>query len=91
MNKKSKIKSGLSISRRKFLPILGGSFSLPFLASSKANSLNKKPEQSYQTLLTADGKIVKVKSASINKSEILNKELSNKSLLKWLKKKDKDI
>ncbi len=88
MNKKGKSKSG--ISRRKFLPVLGGSFSIPFLASTKANSLAEQSDQQFQTLLTADGKIVKVRSGAIKKSEILNKELSNQSLLKWLKKKEKD-
>jgi len=74
------------VTRRRFLPFLSGLF-FPFIgrATTKTNPENSEPE-SYQTLLTKDGKIVKVKSKTINDSKVIDKEISNRSLLKWLKK-----
>jgi len=86
---KDKSKSG--VSRRKFLPMLSTLF-LPFAASGKSISkLAEGSEQTYQTMLTKDGRVVKVRSKTIDDSKIVDKKLSNKSLLTWLKKSDKDI
>jgi len=86
-NKKSKI----GINRRSFLPFLGAGFFLPFLGSAKAVNGLVGEESEYQTLITKDGRAVKVKKSAIKKSKVIDKGLSNKSLLKWLAKSDKDI
>ena len=85
---KDKSKSG--VSRRKFLPLLSGLF-LPFTGSGKSLTDIVEPEPEYQTMLTKDGRVVKVKSNTVSESKIVDKQLSNKSLLSWLKKNDKDI
>ncbi len=80
-------KSKSEITRRKFLPFLSLGFLLPYVGLAKTTkSLIKDEEQSYQTLLTKDGKAVKVKKTAIEKSKVIDSELSNKSLLKWLSK-----
>lgn len=90
MSKKSR--KGNQISRRGFLPILGGSLLIPLLGFG--NSVNKDIENNkddvddeYQTLLKPDGTTVKVKTSAIKKSKVLKKNISNKSLLNWLSKK----
>jgi hypothetical protein len=86
-----KDKSKAGVSRRKFLPMLSSLF-LPFAVLGKAKSdIGEQPDQSYQTMLTKDGKVVKVRSKTINDSKIVDKQLSNRSLLSWLKKTDKDL
>ena len=85
---KDKSKSG--VSRRKFLPLLSGLF-LPFAGSGKSITEIAEPEPEYQTMLTKDGRIVKVKVKTVSDSKVVDKQLSNKSLLTWLKKNDKDI
>ena len=86
---KDKSKSG--VSRRTFLPMLSSLF-LPFTGSGKSLSeLEEQPDPTYRTMLTKDGKVVKVRSKTIDDSKIVDKKLSNKSLLTWLKKSDKDI
>ena len=79
-----------SITRRGFLPILGGGLLLPLLGFS--NSASEKdncsgPEEEYQTLLKPDGTVVKVKVSSIKKAKVVKQNTSNTSLLKWLGKK----
>lgn len=87
MNNKPEKKNQLS--RRGFLPILGGSLLLPFfgMSSSKDASIKTPEEDSYQTLLKPDGTTVKVKVSTLKKSKIIKKDVSNTSLLKWLGKK----
>ncbi len=89
-----KDKSKPGVSRRKFLPLLSGLF-LPFAASATGSGKSitdiVEPEPEYQTMLTKDGRIVKVKVKTVSDSKIVDKQLSNKSLLTWLKKNDKDI
>ena len=76
------------ISRRSILPILGGSLLLPFLGfgSSATEEATHPEDEEYQTLLKPDGTTVKVKVSTIKKSKIVKKNISNKSLLKWLGK-----
>ena len=82
-------KSG--ISRRKLLPFLSSLLFLPFAGSAKSLAEIDAPEEEFQTMLTKDGKIVKVKSRTVTDSKVVDKQLSNGSLLKWLKKDDKGI
>ncbi len=86
------VKSASEISRRKFLPFLSIGFFLPYFGlANTTKGLIKNDDQAYQTLLTKEGRAVKVKKSAVEKSKIIDKGLSNKSLLKWLKKSDKDI
>lgn len=85
---KKKSKSGLT--RRNFLPMLSSLF-FPFTVSGKTSDVVQEADQSYQTMLTKDGKIVKVRSKTVLDSKIIDKKISNRSLLSWLKKSDKDF
>jgi len=88
--KKNK-KTRFEISRRKFFPFLSAGFLLPFFGQAKTVQKLVEEDEGYQTLLTKDGKAVRVKKAAIRDSKVVDKGLSNKSLLSWLKKSDKDI
>lgn len=81
------------ISRRGFLPILGGGLLLPLLGFGNTDNADKADvkvedeNEEYQTLLKPDGTVVKVKVSSIKKAKVVKQNLSNKSFLKWLGKK----
>ena len=80
------------ISRRGFLPILGGSMLLPLLGfgNTVENDIvnaNDEDAGEYQTLLKPDGATVRVKVSAIKNAKIVKKNISNKSFLKWLGKK----
>lgn len=76
------------VSRRKFL---GASLTLPFLsvvAPLAAKPANEKMEDTeFTTMLTADGKAVKVRTSELKNAKVIEKKLSNQSLLSWLKPK----
>lgn len=83
------------VSRRGFL---GTGLMLPFLSVTQtpllAGNTEKKPTQDvdndeYTTMLTSAGGVVRVKKSALKESRIISKNLSNKSLLDWLKLKDK--
>ena len=75
--------------RKKFLPFLSGGLFIPFFGAAKATTDKAGQEdQPYQSMLTKDGRIVKVRSKAVADSRIVDKQMSNGSLLKWLKKKD---
>lgn len=86
---KSKSFNKSSFSRRKILPILCGSLLFPFFGfiNSDNKSTSEVNNEEYQTLLKSDGTIVKVKVSTIRKAKIIQKNISNKSLLNWLKRK----
>ena len=88
---KNKSGKGKRISRRSILPILGGSLLLPFLGFGINNDSETESitdgDESYQTLLKSDGTVVKVRVKTLEKSKVIKKKVSNKSLLKWLNKK----
>jgi hypothetical protein len=87
---KNKSSIGKQISRRGILPILGSALLLPFLGFGKSIddeiTISDEKEE-YQTLLKPDGSTVKVKISTLKKSKILEKNVSNKSLLRWLGRK----
>ena len=72
------------LNRRRFLPFLGGGFLLPFFGFSKP--VKETGEEEYHTVLTKDGRAVKVKASVVESSKVVDKGMSNKSLLGWLKK-----
>jgi len=87
---KDKSRKGNQISRRGILPLLGSALIIPFLGfgnTSKNDNNISKEEEEYQTLLKPDGTAVKVKVSALKKSEIVQKNISNKSLLNWLGRK----
>ncbi|MDU8885008.1 hypothetical protein RXV94_02465 [Yeosuana sp. MJ-SS3] len=90
--KKSETEKERQISRRGFLPFLGGSLLIPLLGfGNPVNEVIENKEDNvddeYQTLLKPDGTAVKVKTSVIKKSKVVKKNISNKSLLNWLSKK----
>jgi hypothetical protein len=88
---KNKQQRSLAMNRRKILPFLSSLLFLPFISSAKAvTDLVEDADPSYQTMLTKDGKIVKVRSTTVSNSNIVDKQLSNKSLLKWLRKNNSE-
>lgn len=72
-------------SRRKFLdaglklPLLGVAGQL----SAKPDSDNKDDTE-FTTMLTAEGKAVKVRTSELKNAKVIEENLSNKSLLNWL-------
>ena len=74
------------LTRRGFLPLIGGSLMLPLLGFAKpVENIIPEAEEEYQTLLKPDGTTVKVKKSVVSQSKIVEKSISNKSLLEWLK------
>ena len=83
----SKNKAIAAISRRGFLPLLGRGLILPLLGFGKPTTAISDDEEEYQTLLKPDGTTVRVKKSVLVNSKIIEKNMSNKSLLGWLKNK----
>lgn len=82
------------LSRRKLLPLLAGSLTLPFwgfgnVSSKKQFSNTAIHEDAFQTLLKPDGTIVKVPRNAVENARIVKKNISNTSLLGWLKTPNK--
>ena len=81
---------GKLFSRRRILPVIGGSLLLPFLSSGQSvieNDPLENKEEQYKTLLKPDGTVVKVKISTLKNAKIVRKNISNKSFLGWLEKK----
>ncbi len=77
MNNKNKI------SRRKFLPLLGGTVLLPLFGFKK---IDKEPKSvNKKVLLKSDGTPVLIDEDVLRNAKIVSKKISNKSLLGWLK------
>lgn len=78
-------KNNKGVPRRKILPLLGGSLLLPFLGHSRPKEHKIEDEEdTYETLLKPDGTTVRVKKSSLNKAKVVDKKMSNTSLLHWL-------
>ena len=88
MSKKQSKNNGLA--RRRFLPILGTGLLLSLLPGKARAATAEKPEEEYKTLLKPDGTAVRVKVSGLKKSKVVRKNISNKELLSWLKKDQKD-
>ena len=86
---KDKSKNRHKISRRRILPILGGTFLLPLFGFNQEHPTvaDLSEEEEYETLLKPDGTTVKVKVKALKNSKILKKNISNTSFLNWLGKK----
>ena len=70
--------------RRSFLPFLSGAFLMSLFGfQSKAKPVEG---DEIKTVLTKDGRAVRVRSSVINDSKVLNNKMSNQNLLSWLKK-----
>jgi len=77
------------ISRRGLLSILSSSIFIPFLGFGNSdNKISIEPNiDEYEILLKPDGTTVKVKKSVLNKSKVIEKNISNKSFLSWLGRK----
>ncbi|MBT8180572.1 MAG: hypothetical protein KJO53_03185 [Eudoraea sp.] len=87
---KDKSKNRHKISRRRILPILGGTFLVPFFGFNQQHPAVAdlpEEEEEYETLLKPDGTTVKVKVKALKSSKVLKKNISNTSFLNWLGKK----
>lgn len=85
--KNSNKKEKGQLSRRGFFPLLGGGLILPLLGFGKPKPEISDENEEYQILLKSDGTTVKVKKSVIDKAKVIEKSISNKSLLGWLKNK----
>ena len=85
---KDNSKNRHKISRRRILPILGGTFLLPLFGFNQENHIaaDLPEEEEYETLLKPDGTTVKVKIKAQKSSKIIKKNISNTSFLNWLGK-----
>ena len=85
---KDKTGKGKQISRRVMLPLLGSTLLLPItgLGNENSNESADPKDEEYQTLLKPDGTTVKVKVGTLKKSKVLKKNISNRSMFKWLNK-----
>lgn len=79
MDKKDK-----RFSRRGFL---GAGMLLPFLSFAKAPVQQDHLDDEFTTMLTAKGTVVRVRKNALQKAKVVKKNMSNKSLLGWLKLK----
>jgi len=82
------------VSRRRFLPILGGTLMIPFLGHSKQEEksvVGTDSSENFETLLKPDGTTVKVRVGAIKKAKVVKKNISNHSLLSWLGKKNNPL
>ncbi len=75
-------------SRRGFL---GMGMMLPFLGIAKpleAGAVSaQEQDNEFTTMLTAEGKAVKVRKSALKNSKVIEEKMSNQSLLRWLKPK----
>lgn len=75
------------ISRRGFLPLLGGGLILTFLGFGKSAQDVSDETEEFETLLRPDSSTVRVKKNVLANAKVIEKNISNKSLLGWLKNK----
>jgi len=79
-------KEGKNISRRSFL---GAGILTPFLSSTEPSPKRKTDaaDEEFTTMLTASGGVVKVRKSALKNAKVIEKKMSNKSLLRWLRLK----
>lgn len=64
---------------------MGSSFLLPFLGLAQApEPQDQTDDAEYEILLKPDGTPVKVRKSTLKQSKVVQKNISNKSFLKWL-------
>lgn len=64
---------------------MGSSFLLPFLGLAQAPEVQDQTDDAeYEILLKPDGTPVKVRKSTLKQSKVVQKNISNKSFLKWL-------
>jgi len=75
------------VSRRKVLPLLGGSLLFSFFGYGRqAEPKFEDGDDTYETLLKPDGTTVQVKKSNMKSARVIKKNISNNSLLNWLGK-----
>lgn len=87
----SDINKNKKLTRRGLWPLLAGGLLIPFFGMGKTKKQKtsgiSKDKAEYDTLLKPDGTIVKVKKNTLASSNVVKKNMSNKSLLEWLTNK----
>ena len=71
------------------MPLLGGGLLLPMLPASARAMHGPEPEEEYQTLLRADGTVVRVKKSQVSGAKVVKQNVNNTELLRWLGKDNK--
>lgn len=88
--KENKRNSGKSLSRRRILTLVGSGLLLPYLGFGRGpvtgHHESRADDDEYDTFLKADGTLVRVKRKSSRKAKLISDKVSNKTLLRWLKK-----
>ncbi len=81
---------GKQLTRRGLLPLLLGGFLIPYLGQGNTKSPAVKEvledDDTYETFLKSDGTVVRVKRKAARGAKVVKKNVSNKTLLSWLKK-----
>jgi len=84
------------VSRRGFL---GLGLLLPYLSIARSPIIKEISEPTdtqderddqFTTMLTSDGGVVRVRKNALKNAKVVKRNMSNKSLLSWLKLKDKN-
>lgn len=87
---KDKEEKGKQLTRRGLLPLLLGGLVIPYLGQGNTKSTSVKEaredDDAYETFLKADGTVVRVKRKAARGAKVVKKNVSNKTLLSWLKK-----
>ena len=81
-------KKNKQVSRRGFL---GAGLLLPFLSNAQPFGGSKNLEvedDEFVTMLTSKGKTVKVRKSALENAKVIERKMSNQSLLNWLKLRD---
>ena len=73
--------------RRGFFPIIGSSLLIPFIGSAQNIEPDQINDEDYQILLKPDGTSVKVRKSTLKQSNVVKKNISNSTFLKWTGKK----
>lgn len=77
-----------NLSRRKFF---GVGLALPFLSTAQsavaAPASKQEEEGEFITMLTSEGKAVRVRKTELKSAKVIERKMSNQSLLSWLKPK----
>ena len=74
------------VSRRQLLGMLAGISFIPAIAKDKKPAELSNIDDEFETLLKPDGTTVKVPKGAIKSAKVISNNVSNKSMLNWLKK-----
>lgn len=76
-------------SRRQMLALAGLGILSPVIGKAEIANKADGADADYDTLLKADGTVVKVPKSVVKESVVVKEQVSNRSLFSWLKKDNK--